>query len=127
MASDGLRLIRTCSLVGNPPPFKCPTPTPPIRWNLAINSGNFLRFHTFLNKYLLKWHLLYIKIIRKIQGNLFHKNHSSLLDTKKNYTRMMSNPSPETPPSIHSLDLLNEIAWGRSYMSSGTEIYEFST
>ncbi len=63
----------------------------------------FLRFRIFLNKYLFKWHLSYIKIIRKIQGILFHKNYSSLLNVKKNYTRIMSNPSPETPlpPSIH--------------------------
>ncbi len=87
----------------------------------------FLRFYILLNKYLLKWHLLYIKIIRKIQGILFHKNQFSLLTTKKKYTRMMSNPSPETPPpSIHSLDSLNESKWGGSYMSSGTETYEFS-
>jgi hypothetical protein len=58
----------------------------------------FLRFYTFLNEYLLKWHLLHIKIIRKLQENLFPKNHSSLLDIKKMYTRMMSKPSPETPP-----------------------------
>ena len=88
----------------------------------------FLRFYIFLNEYLIKWHLSYIKIIRKIQGILFHKNHSSLLNIKENYTRMMSNPSPETPPLfIHSLDHLDEIAWSRSYMSSGTETYEFST
>ena len=69
----------------------------------------------------------YIKIIRKIQGILFHKNHSSLLNIKEKYTRMMSNPSPETPPlSIHSLDSLNESKWGCSYMSSGTETYELS-
>ncbi len=30
------------------------------------------------------------------------------------------------PPLIHSLGRLNEITWDRSYMSSGTEIYEFS-
>ncbi len=66
-------------------------------------SAIFLRSYIFLNKYLLKWHLSYIKIIRKIQGILFHKNHSSLLNIKEKYTRMMSNPSPETPlpPSIH--------------------------
>ncbi len=58
----------------------------------------FLRFYIFLNEYLIKWHLPYIKIIRKIQGILLHKNHSSLLNIKENYTRMMSNPSPETPP-----------------------------
>jgi hypothetical protein len=99
MASDGSRLIQTRSLVGNPPPFKYPTTTPPIRQNLALNFRQFfLRFYTFLDVYLLKWHLLYIKIIRKIQGNLFHKNHSSLLDIKEKYTRTMSNPSPETPP-----------------------------
>ena len=61
----------------------------------------FLRFYIFLNEYLIKRHLSYIKIIRKLRGILFHKNHSSLLNIKENYTRMMSNPSPETPP-FHS-------------------------
>jgi hypothetical protein len=46
----------------------------------------------------IKWHLSYVKIIRKIQGILFNKNQFSLLTIKKKYTRMMSNPSPETPP-----------------------------
>jgi hypothetical protein len=32
----------------------------------------FLRFYIFLKEYLLKWHLSYIKIIRKIQGILFY-------------------------------------------------------
>ncbi len=86
----------------------------------------FLRFYIFLNEYLIKWHLSYVKIIRKIQGILFNKNQFSLLTIKKKHTRMMSNPSPETPPFIHSLDHLNESKWSRSYMSSGTEIYEFS-
>ncbi len=84
------------------------------------------RFYIFLNEYLIKWHLSYVKIIRKIQEILFNKNQFSLLTIKKKYTRMMSNPSPETPPLIHSLDHLNEIAWSRSYMSSGTEIYGVS-
>ena len=87
----------------------------------------FLRFYIFLNEYLLKWHLSYIKIIRKLQGILFNKIQFSLLTIKKKYMRMMSNPSPEIhPPFIHSLDHLNESKWSRSYMSSGTEIYEFS-
>jgi hypothetical protein len=63
--------------------------------------ATFSRFYSFLNEYLIKWHLPYIKIIRKIQGILFHKNQFSLLNTKEKYTRMMSNPSPETPP-FHS-------------------------
>jgi hypothetical protein len=87
----------------------------------------FLRFYIFLIKHLLKWHLSYIKIIRKIQGILFHKNLFSLLNIKKTNTRIMNNPSPETPPlSIHSLDSLNESKWGCSYISSGTETYELS-
>ncbi len=88
----------------------------------------FLRFYIFLNEYLIKWHLSYIKIIRKIQGILFYKNLSSSFNIKEKYTKTMRNPSPETPPPfIHSLDRLNESKWSCSYMSSGTETYEFST
>ncbi len=78
----------------------------------------FLRFYIFLNEYLIKWHLTYIKIIRKLQGILLHKNHSSLLNTKKIYTRMMSNPSPEIPP-LHSF--IGQFEWNHV----GLFIYEF--
>jgi hypothetical protein len=86
----------------------------------------FLRFYIFLNEYSLKWHLSYTKIIRKIQGILFYKNFAGFFNIREKYTRMMNNPSPETPPFIHSLDSLNGIKWSCSYMSPGTEIYEFS-
>ncbi len=42
----------------------------------------FLRFYIFLNEYLIKWHLPYTKIIRKIQGILFYKNFSRFCNIK---------------------------------------------
>ncbi len=81
----------------------------------TVKFGNkipaiFLRFYIFLNKYLLKWHLLYIKIIKKIQGILFYKNLSSFFNIREKYTRMMSNPSPEIP-LFHSF--IGQFEWNQ--------------
>ncbi len=127
MASDGLRLIQTLSLSANPPPFKCPTPTPPIRQNLAIKFRQISYVFTFFSTNTYLNGTYYISKLSEKYKEFYSIKSIPVFESLRKFTRgwwVIRHRKP--PPFIHSLDSLNGIKWNCSYMSSGTEIYELS-
>ncbi len=115
-------------LSANPPPFKCPTPMPPIRWNLAIKLRQFSYVFAFFstNPYLNGTYYI-PKLSEKYKEFYSIKIFSVFWTLRKQARGLWIIRHRKFPPLIHSLDSLNDSKWSRSYMSSGTETYEFST